>query len=217
MNNSDFYYTWKSMLAAYYEEELQFLEFNRLIPIKDNSPDTSSIRLYGILQSTCGQVENMMKILCDRLKIEIEKNQPKFPDLFDPLNKEGMLSDQIIYSIKKDNVLSPFLISHGDFAPKWWMDYNNTKHDLPEGFKKGNINNTVFSLAALYSLHVISYYVYHQGTMATDLLKRENWYCGETSFSQNMYDEIYEKEHDPRPRSELFYSLSKLDRGAEFH
>jgi len=92
MDNDTFYEIWKDMLAAYGEEELQFLEFNRLVPIKGNSPETFSIRLYDILQSTCGQIESMMKILCDKLDLEYPK-KPKFTKLFELLNEENVLSE----------------------------------------------------------------------------------------------------------------------------
>lgn len=86
MDNVTFYNAWKEMLLSY-EEELQFLEFNRLVPIIGNSPETFSIRLYDILQSTCGQVESM-KLLCERLdlKYPTKENNGRHPNFLDFLH-----------------------------------------------------------------------------------------------------------------------------------
>ena len=211
MNNPNFYNTWTQMLAAYDEEELQFLEFNRLVPISGNSPETFSIRLYDILQSTCGQVESMMRIICDRLDLEYPKH-PKFPDLFNTLNKDGLLREQIINSIKGNDAFWPWEL-HNDYVPKWWKEYNDTKHNLPDGFKSGNIGNTIRALAALYSLHCIAYYIHLD--IDHSVLKLENW-NREIGVSTNMYNEVLEKKEDPRPRSALFYNLLKFGTRADF-
>lgn len=203
-----FYYNWKEMLAAYYEEELQFLEFNRLVSVKGNDADTFSIRLYNILQSVCGQFESMMKILCDKLEL-LEATKPKFPQLFKLLNEERMLTRQEIYSIKTDHKFHPLNFIEEDKTPFWWKKYNDTKHNLPEGFKSGNIGNTLWALAGLYALHCIAYTIHHSPEPHS-VLKKEGWYFI-NAISQDMYDNIGEKEYDPRPKSELFYNLSKFN------
>lgn len=119
---------------------------------------------------------------------------------------------QAIVSIKGGEAFYPW--GFNNYAPKWWEDYNNTKHNLPTGFKSGNIGNTIRALGALYSLHCMAYYIYHDENPLR-VLKKENWEQ-DLGVATDMYDEIFEKRDDPRPRSVLFYNLSKFPKGVKF-
>ena len=56
--------------------------------------------------------------------------------------------------------------------PKWWKAYNKSKHNLPEGYEEGNIENTYLALAGLYLLHVMMRQNLHD---KEDFLKKDSW------------------------------------------
>ena len=60
------------MLNFYYVNEDQFMDLVKIVPL-ENHPSTFSPILYNILQSTCSQVENMMRLLCDYLQLKYKK------------------------------------------------------------------------------------------------------------------------------------------------
>lgn len=159
-----------TMYDFYTDLERQFLELSFIIPL-DNPDRTYSPRLYDILQSACGQVENMSRILCDKLNLKYSKKNKKFPTYYGLLNQKGMLESQIVYVVKTKQVIKPFVITSGK-TPDWWRGYNDTKHELPEGILQGNIKNTIHALSALCALHRISYSAYPQ----LPILNGKNWY-----------------------------------------
>jgi len=196
------------MLDAYYELEAQLMEINRIIPF-DNSPKTYSIRLYQILQSACAQIENLMRIICDYANLEYKtpkKPNGDFPTFFKLLNKDNVLSLQVVAVRQSDNeAIIPFAILKTKKTPFWWQEYNETKHTLPEGFKSGTLENTKYAMAALYALHcTIFYWNNHYGD---SVLEKTNW-KHKSSVSIDMYSQIHRDKEDYRPRSNSFYCIS---------
>ena len=122
------------MLNYHIEVEQQFQEVLRTIPL-ENDDHVFSPRLYNILQNSCVQVENMLRLLCDKLELHYEK--PKFPEYYKLLN--SILKIQRIALIKKQGTLYPLEIQEGLETPFWWTAYNKSKHELPDGFVQGNM------------------------------------------------------------------------------
>src|SRR2546425_7011110 len=156
-------------LFLYTDRELH--ELSQLIPL-DNKLETYSPRLYNILQSSCGQVENMCRILCEKLQLKPQKSN--FPSYYSELNVNGMLDKQAVYLITKNEVITPLKITSND-TPDWWKNYNDTKHKLPDGILQGNIGNTVNALSSLYSLHRIAFHVRFESNPIR-VLDKVNWY-----------------------------------------
>ncbi|HZS73106.1 MAG TPA: hypothetical protein VFA69_01245 [Candidatus Nitrosotalea sp.] len=160
----------EQMNNAYKDLERQFVELSYVIPLK-NKPDTYSPRLYNILQSACGQIENMSRMICDKLEVLYEK--PNFPNYYKALNSDKMLEKQVAYLVQNYQTIGPFKIE-SDVTPNWWKNYNDTKHDLPSGFLQGNLGNTIEALAALYQLQRIAYFVQYDPDPRR-LLRQEKW------------------------------------------
>jgi len=192
------------MLNAYFETEQQFIEITRLIPL-DNSPDTYSPRLYDILQSLCGQVENLMRILCEKLNLEYENKN--FPSYYKTLNQTGVLEFQIIDLLNGSKAYIPFGIDKGKDTPNWWKGYNDTKHDLPNGYKQGNLNNTTFALTAVYALNCLFAYA---EILGKDILNKEKWIhvTGIGLNTRGLNITTSESIGDMRPRSEILFPVS---------
>lgn len=122
--------TLDKMWDFFQDTERRFIQTSHSIPL-DNPYSTHSIELYNILQSTCGQVENMSRILCDRLSLQY--SEKKFAQYFPKLDSQGMLIYQNVYVVSLNEELKPF-ITFRKPLPDWWHNYNKTKHNLPEGF-----------------------------------------------------------------------------------
>ncbi|MBI1829376.1 MAG: hypothetical protein HY222_03300 [Thaumarchaeota archaeon] len=167
------------MRKFFEDTERQFVELSQIIPL-DNSPNTYSPRLYSILNFTCGQIENMLRMICDKLELKYENED--FPHYYNALNIQGMLESQkVVYREIKDPI-QPFVI-RSDNSPDWWKGHNKTKHDLPEGIIEGNIGNTLNALAGLCALHHIAYYTATMQEHLDQLLMKENWYVVSTEVS----------------------------------
>ena len=90
------------------------------------------------------------------------------------LNQEGVISSRVlIHNVRsgwketrpflcdfecalRNEDADPHANTTHDGMPKWWKAYNESKHDLPEGYKAGSIRNTYLALAGLYVLHVMT-------------------------------------------------------------
>lgn len=205
------------ILNIYYDIETQFIELSRIIPI-DNDDQTYSPRLYNILQMSCGQVENMMRLICDKLGIDYlnpdKPNwKPNFPAYYKKINENNILSIQMIalreIDIKETTrTYHPFELVSNEHTPFWWTAYNNTKHDLPEGYRQGNLKNTLHALSAVYSIHCMAYYVQHVDTKES-FLDRSHWWGDTASYTGD--GELISSQFDPLPKSELFYSCTRFN------
>ncbi|MBS3926528.1 MAG: hypothetical protein KGZ34_07570 [Nitrosarchaeum sp.] len=193
------------MLDIYFATERKLIELSWIIPL-DNNPVTYSPELYSILQSSCGQVENMLRMLCEICKLPF--SDKKFPEYYKLLdNSTNLLKRQWIYNKKTRETFHPLEIEDGCVSPSWWRGYNGTKHNLPEGLTKGNIENTVNALGALYAIHCISYTAQHH---TKDIFETSNWF--ESDISLNSEYELDRVGFDTRPKSDLFYCATKFNK-----
>lgn len=132
--------------------ERQFLSFNEIIPYSHNLLSVYSPRLYSILQGASAQTIGMMHILYNLFNPR-KNRQQKFPFYFNELNKNNSLSIQKVSPKEQfDSILQPFQLGQQNI-PKWWQDYNDTKHDLPSGAYDAKLKNILNALAALTILH----------------------------------------------------------------
>ena len=97
----------KMMRESYYEIERRFIEISRIIPL-DNTPETYSPRLYDILQTSCGQVENLLRMICDELGLEYDNKT--FPSYYKILNQNNILRNQIVDYFLGNITCTPFLL-----------------------------------------------------------------------------------------------------------
>src|SRR3989338_11458631 len=194
----------RHMRDSYFELERQFIEISRIIPL-DNPSDTYSPRLYDILQTSCVQVENLLRLICDKLELESGQNS-HFLDYYNLLNKTKILELQVVVYFSGTQALTPFQLEGKD-PPFWWTAYNKTKHNLPVGYKQGNLKNTMNALAGGYALHCMATYSLSAGSK---ILENNEW-MEESSITLNTMSstiEVHWNDEDVRPRSMIFYPLS---------
>jgi hypothetical protein len=201
----DFQNKRRKMLDIYFATERKLIELSWIIPL-DNNSVTYSPELYSILQSSCGQVENMLRMLCEICELRYsDKNFPEYYKLLD--NSTDLLKRQWIYNKKTRITLYPLEIEDGCVSPAWWRGYNGTKHNLPEGLTKGNIENTINALGSLYAIHCIAHTAQYY---EKDILEKSYWY--ESDISLNSEYELDRIGFDTRPKSDLFYCATKFNK-----
>lgn len=198
------------LVDYYFYLESSFIEISRIIPL-ENPPETFSPRLYEILQSTCSQVESIAKIISDKLELNPQENT--FPYIFEKLNSNGLLDMQAVdlFKLPGGQAMKP-LIKTGQHAPKWWDEYNSSKHNLPDGYKAGNIGNVPIALAGLYVLHVMSYYLQYADE---NFLENNNWLTIDAISVNSNNREVEHGVAYHGPKSEIFLPLTHYnERGA---
>jgi hypothetical protein len=114
-----------------------------------------------------------------------------------------MLSVQIVCPKRKiKKRMMPFK-ANSNGVPDWWQNYNDTKHDLPEGAFHGNIGNMMNSLGALATLHDISHLASQIGRPGNPL-EGENWII----YSEDIQEyKRLEAKEESNYKSRLFFLL----------
>lgn len=196
------------MLSYHNEVEEQFYEVLRTIPL-ENDDEVFSPKLYNILQNSSVQVENMLRLLCDRFELDYGTDR-KFPVYYKLLNNDNIFKIQRLALIKKQDTFYPLEIQDGLETPFWWTAYNRSKHQLPDGFKEGNLKNTLYALGASYAVHCMAYYAQNA---SNDFLDSKRW--DNLSITFNADGELIRSPYPPLPKSNLFYYSSRYLRGAQ--
>jgi|CXWL01.1.fsa_nt_gi hypothetical protein len=204
-NMEEFEKDLKVMRESYFELERRFIEISRIIPL-DNPPETYSPRLYDILQTSCGQVENLFRLICNKLNLEL-RIKPRFMDYYNTLNETKILEIQHADYLSANKVFLPFNLVEKKIPPFWWLAYNETKHKLPAGYKQGNLTNTMNALSGVYLLQCLATYSLHWDSK---ILEYDEW-MDERSISINTLIPTIEAHwnlEDVRPKSAIFFPLS---------
>jgi len=142
------------MWELYRECERQFVEFNSLVPYKYNPRYVNSFRLLMLLQTTCTQIEQLLKLLSKAMLQD--ESDANFPVLFKRLNEKKMLAVQEVVLYDTKEILKPFNMMTSKNIPEWWHGNNQTKHHLINGLYMGTIGETLNALAALLVLNRIA-------------------------------------------------------------
>lgn len=153
----------------YLSTEKELIEFGEIVPFYKNDWNAYSPKLYGILQSTCAQVESMIKRITEEMNVAPKPTNSILP-YYEVLNNNNLLSKQTVMLISAWKVIHPF---EEKPIPNWWTAYNSTKHKLPDGVRSGTMENTIKSVAGLYCLHNLAFLIMHGTTY--DVAKDENW------------------------------------------
>ena len=196
-----------AMEDAYFFDERRLMELGHTIPF-NNADETFSPALYDILQSSCNQVSNIMRILCEHFELDVEHNN--FPSYYNALNSDHVLEKQAVdCAFKVGIVYTPFVLRDGEDAPFWWTKYNATKHNLPEGYVEGNLINTLHAVTASYALNCMMSYA-DMTTRPSNFFNNDAWFIQDSL--QMKRNEFVKYEIDDRPFSKNFYCLTRYRR-----
>ena len=220
-------------VSYYHYLESSLIDLIQIIPLENNGM-VQSPRLYEILQSTCSQFESLLKLLCQHLGLNPASEQGirryynpinKYGLLYWQMMTYRMYPFGVpIYPFRKRNPALSFrkksearnddtaikrlkpVPSHycKDQLPKWWQNYNKSKHELPAGYKEGNLQNTCTALAGLYSLHALCYHLIYDTNGAR--LDPKKWYYTYPHLAGIHQDQVMDY-HAPTFPSKLFIYL----------
>jgi hypothetical protein len=192
-----------AMRNLHIDTEREFLSFNRIIPYNINPAKVYSPRLYRILQGASSQIIAMMHLIYDEYNPKLNR-QKEFPFYFEHLNKTNILSIQKVAPREQFNlILRHFHTDKKEKTPKWWQEYNDTKHDLPRGAYNGKLGNVLNALAALALLHDIADLLMG-GTNVNRVLDSGNWLDISSEF---LHD--YERLLYSRATSGILYTANR--------
>jgi len=195
-----------AMEDAYFFDERRLMELGHTIPF-NNADETFSAALYDILQSSCNQVSNIMRILCEHFKLDVKGNN--FPDYYNALNRDEVLERQFVDCAFKDIVYTPFVLHGDEESPFWWTKYNATKHSLPQGYVEGNLINTLHAVTASYALNCMMSYA-DMTPRPSNFFNNDAWFMQDSL--QMKRKEFVNYETDDRPFSKNFYCLTRYRR-----
>jgi len=183
-------------------DERRLMELGRTIPF-NNADETFSPSLYDILQSSCSQVSNIMRILCEYFELDVDGNT--FPDYYKALNRDHVLEKQVVDCAFKNVVYKPFVLCDNEEPPFWWTKYNATKHQLPQGYVEGNLINTLHAVTASYALNCMMHYA-DRIPRPDNFFNNKSWYIQEALAMRRK--EFIRTGIEHEPFSKNFYCLT---------
>jgi len=205
----------EKMQNLYLDMERQFQEAAYTIPL-DNPQEVYSPRFYTILQFACAQIHSLFKIISKNLELKIKGD--RFLDYYKALNEKGILEIQSAFIKPLKSIRKPLypLIPETSFKiipPEWWSSYNETKHELPEGVKKGALGNVLDAMAATFILNGIANFTRNSDILSL-LLDKKNWHHVVSDSTMDSYDFI--SSQNPFQNSPFFFDSTQLKSGKIF-
>jgi len=184
----------------YKQCEKQFIEFNDIVPYKNNPMYVNSPKLVMLLQSTCIQIEQCQKLLI-KIFLNID-SKGSFLTLIEHLNKKHMLSIQEVILYDNKEVLKPFADAVKRKTPEWWYGYNQAKHQFLKGRFFGTIGETLNALGALFILNRIAGIIKDVG--ASNVFDSHQW-SRITPDDRKFSESIWKARNSSLRHSQIFF------------
>ncbi len=138
-----------SFWSYYLTLEKRFLQLRNYIEFDTDNFSCFSCELLALLQTICSEIDVVCKEICGypndshknigNYKVDIAT---KFPNV----HETQIRADYFNITLK------PFENFLPDKSMAWWTAYTGVKHARIQNIKSGNLENTLFALAALYTL-----------------------------------------------------------------
>lgn len=136
--------------------EEDFRKIIRFVELDPSNFNTFSVEFSKQLQSICSEFDVICKSICKYYDsrstasnivhyTEIILNQ--LPDI---TNSEISIIGIDGFTLKALELWTQTPYQ----SPNWWKEYNDVKHNRFENFKKANLGNVIYALAALYTLEL---------------------------------------------------------------
>lgn len=160
-------YHWK-----YYRNlEEEFIQSLNYVHLHDSNFNVFSNQYVKQLQSICSEIDTLMKYFCELIDStntmittrDRNKNIGLYKRIIDVELEDSFKNSKIFVGSLHIQEIEPWKEWDRE-PPKWWRDYNKVKHSRissgsDENFKKANLENTFYSLGALY---VLCSYIYKE-------------------------------------------------------
>jgi len=182
-------------------ERLLLDSFQYVLPIQENSK-TCSVRFATIIREACNLFEILArKAYCEFFTFDQKHQLDIFNflslDAFLNLSAEDLRSPILDNYLKNNQKIEPFsTIKQWNkkekltyrYIPDWWIAYNKIKHDTESIKVYSNLNNALFSMAALF---IMIRKIYGDGLISGFLRKPSPKIPGENIMYQIKTSEIF--------------------------
>ncbi|MFU8786893.1 MAG: hypothetical protein ACNA7U_06535 [Candidatus Izemoplasmataceae bacterium] len=148
--------------AHYLYLESDFIETNRYVSIDSANYSTYSIEYLKLLQTICGEVDVVFKVMLQHIDSNYEGQNIQDHFNFIMSNQRDLFSKEPKEEFS-NNIVKPFEVwnTNTTYIPlTWWKSYNKVKHNRTgidagiENYKLANLENTINALAALFILNL---------------------------------------------------------------
>lgn len=140
----------------YIDLERELIGISSYVALRNENWKTCSNKIISLLLNIGAEFDFLCKIVCG-FNVSERKNISDYANVL--LNEIRNLQQVKIEILDTDIVIYPFKnwdIQHAKDL-FWWEAYNSVKHDRVDNFDKGNLENLINALGALYYLEM--YYI----------------------------------------------------------
>lgn len=140
---------------AYTMCEEDFLKILEYVALRPSNYQTSSEKLIRSLLTCCEMFESLMKQMYeDELE---EKKRPTIHHYMKAIKEDSDFDVEQAVVLKRGvdlHGLKPFAETEQG-VPRWWRAHNDVKHNHSTNFEKGNLENALCALSALYLSNLV--------------------------------------------------------------
>ena len=127
--------------------------FRFVEPTEDNLSRVYSLEFYQLHLKLCAAVDSLLRLWYVKKGGLKKTNVTDYFSLFGESDLDIDTSGKLALRINHKIEVRPFDGWTERKGPKWWKDYNITKHDLNSStYLRGNLRNVITSLGAFYLL-----------------------------------------------------------------
>ena len=167
--------------AFYLRLEKDFIESLNYVEFAVDNYSTYSIEFERLLLAICSEVDVLCKLLCKEIdSTATPSNILEYANI--RCNYNNFTASKVCFERTKESFV-PFDGLTTNDTPSWWKAYNKVKHERTDNnnYKKGNLENVFFALAALYSLNrhyckrIATSTIFNEPTPKSQLFNMDGW------------------------------------------
>ena len=131
------------------EDEL--INCSKYVEFNSNNYSTYSIEFAKLIMTSSSEIDSVFKELCKAIS---PTSNPKNITEYYPIiiGKYPKFTEIEIEVFKYNISFKPWENWNDTVRPSWWRGYNEIKHERELNFEKANLENTLYSIGALFAL-----------------------------------------------------------------
>jgi len=151
LNKSKLNHHWRFFLSL----EKDFIKLQDYIEVDESNFNTYSLELAKLLQTSCAEIESVLRLLCKQLDSEcvftdsgVKKgDMEKYKKVINRNLGDFFYSEVSIPQL--ESCIRPWEHWSNSKPPKWWTSYILVKHHRHSEFHEANLQNVIYALSAL--------------------------------------------------------------------
>lgn len=138
--------------------EKDFITIQEYVEFNTNNYKSYSIKFRSIISQACSEIDIIFKLICG-FPLDERKELDDYFGYFQ-MNHQEFITTEISLPLYNINNISPWLDWKKGVPPSFWTANNKLKHQGT--LEQANLKNSLFSLAALFTL-LLAYYLKTNG------------------------------------------------------